>query len=325
MGNKLKLNLTPEIALNSEIMHKKIAIDGTLMLHQVLYAHRIGSTGEYFRSKSGVITSHIYGLTSRLTPFIRRGAKLVFVMDGKRNPLKISECKRRAQQTELKLQMLMEYIAQGQENCPDAIKIKKSINYITEDILKTTKKLITLMGGIYHVAKQEAEAECADLVNRGLCDMVWSDDSDTALYFKTANAKWLKKIKIVKSGEIFGQILTSGAILKSLNMSQSELIDVAIMAGTDYSSGIFKVGPVNGQKLIKKYKNLKTIVAEYDSSKLSNIGPWQKIQKNFKLPQVSGVKKIKYPKPHIFKLSEFLQNHDISLKKIRQIILSIRK
>ena len=323
MGNKLKIKSGLPRVLNSEIKFKKIAIDGTLMLHQVLYANRVANTGEYFKSKSGVITSHLYGLTTKLAPFLKHGVNFVFVMDGCRNPLKTEECKRRAQQTELKLQMLMDYISEGQENSPDAIRIKKSINYITADILDTTRKLIGHMGGFYHVAKQEAEAQCADLVNRKLCDIVWSDDSDTPLYFNNPKSLWLSKVKILKN-DITGQMISADKIYKDFEMTQKGLVSMALMAGTDYSRGISKVGPVNALKLIKKYENLETVIKNCQASKLVRLGPWKKIQKNFMAPVVSNIKSLEFKKLNILTLSQFLESHDISYTKIKKIILSTK-
>ena len=106
VSNKLKdfFKKSPTI-LDKFIKNKKIAVDGSLLLHKVLYGYRTFETGAYFTNSDGEITSHIYGLMSKLSPFLANNVKIIFVVDGAQNPLKSELIKTRRAATKLKLQI----------------------------------------------------------------------------------------------------------------------------------------------------------------------------------------------------------------------------
>ena len=52
-------------------------------------------------------------------------------------------------------------------------------------------------------------------------------------------------------------------ILSNLSLSHSEFVDLSILCGCDYTSKIGGIGPHTALKLIKKYKNIESIINDY--------------------------------------------------------------
>ena len=52
-------------------------------------------------------------------------------------------------------------------------------------------------------------------------------------------------------------------LLNALGLTREQLVDLAILVGTDFNSGIRGVGPKTGLKLIKNYGNLENLPSEY--------------------------------------------------------------
>src|SRR5574341_1161455 len=78
-----------------ELKGKVLAIDGFNILYQFLTTIRTPD-GRPLTDSKGRVTSHLIGLFSRTTNFLKQGLKPVFVFDGKVPELKHRELEKRA-------------------------------------------------------------------------------------------------------------------------------------------------------------------------------------------------------------------------------------
>ena len=60
------------------------------------------------------------------------------------------------------------------------------------------------------------------------------------------------------------EIIDSKQMLESLGVTREQLVDVCMMIGTDFNTGINGIGPKKGLKLIQKHGSLEKVMEETD-------------------------------------------------------------
>jgi 5'-3' exonuclease len=130
---------------------------------------------------------------------------------------------------------------------------KKAIWTITPEDWLNLRRLFTIMNVSYYDAPLEAETMCADLCKRGLVSAAISEDTDVIAYGAPV---FLTKIDIYRGRAV--KILYSD-ILKSLNLTSEQFLDLCIMCGTDYNKNIPNVGSQTAYKYINMYGSIEEI------------------------------------------------------------------
>jgi len=74
--------------------------------------------------------------------------------------------------------------------------------------------------------------------------------------------------------------------LKTLGVVHKQLIDMAILIGTDFNEGIKGIGPKKGLKLIKKAGNVENVLATIGGSNAPTFEEIQEIRNIFLNPEV---------------------------------------
>jgi flap endonuclease-1 len=104
--------------------------------------------------------------------------------------------------------------------------------------------------------------------------------------------------------------------LKLLGISREQLIDIAILVGTDYNDGVKGVGPKTALKLIKKHGNIENI--EKESNKNYDF-PYAEIREIFLSPPKSDLSEPKWTDPQEDELKRILcAEHDFSANRIER-------
>ena len=102
----------------------------------------------------------------------------------------------------------------------------------------------------------EADPLCAQLTNDDPnCIGVLSEDTDMLTF---GAQTLITGYKNNTNGEVI--IYTLSDILSQLNMDRKTFIDLCIMCGCDYVDRLYKIGPKTALKLLRKYKNIETIL-----------------------------------------------------------------
>jgi flap endonuclease-1 len=163
------------------------------------------------------------------------------------------------------------------------------------NIVKESKQLLGALGVPYMSAPASAESQCAQLVKNKVVHFSNSQDFDSILFGCPRVVQNLSKsLKRKVQGRWKYQKITPLTIdlkenLKRLEIDQFQLVDMALMIGTDYFPGIKKIGPKHAYKFIKKHRFIENvIVAEkenYDFSALSS-EVIANVRKIFLLPEV---------------------------------------
>ncbi|XP_041979248.1 DNA excision repair protein ERCC-5 homolog isoform X2 [Aricia agestis] len=129
---------------------------------------------------------------------------------------------------------------------------------ITEQITKEAQELLQIFGIPYIIAPMEAEAQCAFLESVKLTDGTITDDSDIWLFGgQTVYKNFFNQKKHVLQ-------YLSERIEKSFNLTREQLILLALLVGSDYTTGISGVGPVTALEILASFPfNKKKMLNEH--------------------------------------------------------------
>ena len=146
-------------------------------------------------------------------------------------------------------------------------KMKKNILNISLADFELTKQLFDILKIPYFNAPMEAETCCADLCKRGIVDAVMSEDTDVLAYSAPV---FLTKIDVYRDKCIR---IHHDEVLKALELTDAQFLDLCIMFGCDYNKNIYKVGPVLSYRYLRKYGSIDEIEnkLEIDVSNLNHV------------------------------------------------------
>ncbi|MGA3110068.1 MAG: flap structure-specific endonuclease, partial [Candidatus Bathyarchaeia archaeon] len=141
-----------------------------------------------------------------------------------------------------------------------------SLNRAMQDDAKT---VLTLLGIPYVQAPEEGEAQAAHMARKGDVWAANSRDYDSVLFgaprlvrYVTISGQEFLPSKGI-SRPLIPELIELEELLKALQVSREQLIDLAILVGTDFNQGIKGVGPKTALKLIQKYVTLEDLPPEY--------------------------------------------------------------
>jgi flap endonuclease-1 len=192
------------------------------------------------------------GFLNRTATLLNLGIKPVYIFDGESPELKADElASRRARRDEAE-RVHKEALAAG--DFALAQKMAPRIMHYTQEMVDETKQLLDLLGVPWVVAKAEGEGQAAVMAARGQLDVVATQDWDALLYGTPHLVRNLMSDGSKQHGRVVrAQMIDLDAMLESHDLSRAQLIDLAIMIGTDFHPGIRGIGPKTGIKLIKEH------------------------------------------------------------------------
>lgn len=185
--------------------------------------------------------------------------------------------------------------------------VKKARSYILDISPKDfelTKQLFDILKVPYFNAPLEAETMCACLCKRGIVDAVLSEDTDVLAY---ASPIFLSKINTKDSVCVR---INYVEMLKSLELTSAEFLDLCIMCGTDYNKNIFRVGPEKAYKYIQKHSTIEDIAknTNLDISVLNH----ERGRELFRKYEQAQIKIPYCGKPDFQKLKDFVFKNNIN-------------
>lgn len=280
-----------------DLRGKNLGLDVSIFMH--IYLHSASNPNELplegFLNQIEIINQ-------------RMAATPIYLLDGKRNPVKASEHARRAdqqksqQEAKEKRKAAIERLEKLDPETKDQALIIKTLgDDVPKDVkqMATSNMAATLMGiegvteeiridqlisdmmakndsiretihipdhfyhelmdafderGIrYIIGKTEAEKLGADLLRRGVIDILVTNDGD-AMPFGSPNV--LRNF--LQPGDRGMQFLKLDDLLSKLGLTYPQLVDVAIICGCDFTEekGIPGIGIVNAIKTIKKHGSM---------------------------------------------------------------------
>jgi len=313
MGVNLRDIIESESISFSELKGKTIAVDAMSFLYQFLSSIR-QPDGTPLMDSRGRTTSHLSGIMYRTSKLIKLGIKPVYVFDGKPPELKFKEIMRRKERKAEAHELWDKAKREGKIEL--ALKHAKRTSRFTPEMIDDSKKLLTFMGVPWIQAPSEGEAQCVYMCRKGDVWAVGSQDYDSIL---------LGAPKLIKNLTFAGasgdknkniEIIYTGKILEKLNMTREQLIDVAILVGTDFNPGVHGIGPKKALKIVSENR-LNELELNFDIDAVREI---------FLNPETTDDYELKWSPPDRENLIKFLcDEHDFSMQRVEKAGSDIEK
>jgi flap endonuclease-1 len=310
-----------------DLSGKIIAIDAYNALYQYLSAIR-QADGKPLMNRRGEITSHLSGLFYRTINLIEIGIKPVYVFDGKPPSLKQREIEKRKQIREEAEKKYIESLEAGE--IEEARIYAQQASRLTDKMVEDAMKLLQYMGIPYVISKSEGEAQAAYLAMKNDAWAAASQDYDSLLFGSPRLVRNLTisgKRKLPRSEayiEIQPELIILDEVLRKLKLTREQLIDIAILIGTDYNpEGFQGIGPKRAYSFITNYGNLKKALL---SLKIQYKDYYDEIRNIFLNPQVETNYKLEWNLPNANKIIDFLcKENDFSEERILNALNRIKR
>ena len=311
MGVKLKDIIYSSKIKIEDLNGRILAIDAPNTIYQFLSSIR-QKDGTPLMDKKGRITSHLSGILYRTAAIIEKGIKVVYVFDGKSPEFKRETVtKRKSIRIEAEKKW-KEALREGEVE--EARKYAIRSARLSLDIISSSKELLDLMGVPFVNAPEEGEAQASYLVQKGDAWAVASQDYDCLLF---GAPRIVRNLAItLKAHEL--ELLELDVILKRLEITREQLVDMALLVGTDFNRGIKGIGPKKAFKLIKEKGNIHSVLEDLGEELDEDPDTLRKI---FLKPQVTDDYKLSWRKPDKDGIIEFLcHEHGFSKERVETAI-----
>jgi len=295
-----------------------LAFDTSMTIHQCVIAMK-GNHVDLSNS-NGKSTVHIYGIINKIIPLLQNNITPVFVFDGK--PPEIKSCtidKRRKIKKDAIDKMNKEGISQEEKD-----KLLKRTITVSFEEMAEVKEIIKLMGLYTVSAPMEADPQCAYLVDKKICKATVTEDMDLLTF---GSKLLIRNFTLSKSSKKKPQEYNLKKILKDMQFTMKQFIDLCILLGCDYCETINKVGIKRAVSLIEEFKTIEKIIDNtnyklpYNNNRDEYLKNVKLARKEFTKPKIKKITELKKRKINYTKLkNKLFTDYEISDKKINTLV-----
>lgn len=263
MGVNLSDLTEPKSMEMEDLRGKKVAIDTYNIVYQFMSAIR-QPDGYPLCDSKGRTTSHLTGLLHRTASLIEAGIEPVFVFDGKPHPLKQATLDGRKERRERAEQEWKDAVERG--DMKTAHTKAQQTSRMTDEVKESAKELIRYMGLPIVDAPSDGEQEAAYICRRKDVWATASQDFDSLLFGTPVllrNLTMTGRRKVPGKDiyrEIKTEVIDSEEFLRNLGISREQLVDMCILMGTDFNTGIKGIGPKKALKLVRDNGDLESVL-----------------------------------------------------------------
>ncbi len=274
------------------------------------------------------VTSHLSGLFYRTLNLIENNIQPVYVFDGIPSILKQRTISARIKKREEALEAWNKAKEEGMIDNARAYAVAST--RINKEIVESSKELLKYMGIPFIQAPGEGEAQSAVMTKTGVAYASASQDYDSFLFGAVnviRNLTITGRRKLPRKNVFINvepELSRTEDLLKKFEINQTQLIMLGALIGTDFNTGIEKVGPKTALKLVKEnptQKEIERVVKE--KYKIEFDVPLEDIINVFKEPDVKEIttedfeELVKKTKPDSERLLRFLSDeHEFSHERI---------
>jgi len=226
---------------------KKVAIDTSIFMYKFLYKN----------------DNFLEGFFQQIYKLLINGITPIYVFDGRPSVHKYDVVKQRKNKKEInfkKRQILLEKYYTvldkdaklARELWFEINKLKKKVININKFHINKLKEMLDLLRIHYVHPDGEADSYCSKLCKDGIVDMCLSDDMDllaggSAILLRNFNSNTVLEYDLK-------------LILKELNITYDQWVDLCILFGCDYTSRIIGINSKNAYKYITIYGSIEGII-----------------------------------------------------------------
>lgn len=202
---------------------------------------------------------------------------------------------------------------------------------INEEIVQSSKELLTYMGIPFIQAPSEGEAQAAWLSQHDLVYASGSQDYDLFLFGSKVVVRNLAitgRRKLPRKNiyvNVSPERIYLEKLLSSLGITRQQLVWLGMLIGTDFNEGIEGIGPKTALKIVRQSKSLEQVQAYLKSKGLPLIENAEEVERVFLEPEVKELsqseltKMISQARPSKQKIVEFMcDKHGFSADRVEK-------
>lgn len=300
-----------------------IAIDAFNTIYQFLSMIR-QPDGTPLMDRDGRVTSHLSGLCYRSAALLELGIKPVYVFDGKPPELKkrtIDERRAVKEQAEKDWKQALE-----KGDMKLALSKATRTSRLDSDMIEESVSLLDALGIPWIRAPSEGEAQMGHMVKKGDIWAGASQDYD-AILFGTPNLvrnltlAGKRRLPSGKTVDVSPEVVTLSEVLSELGVSREQLVDMAVLIGTDFNEGVRGIGPKKALALMKRLGNLEQVQAE---GKVQVPQEFEDVRRIFLEPEVTDDYRLRWRGVDDEAVRKIMcDTHGFSVDRIDAVLLKI--
>ncbi|SEL60099.1 flap endonuclease-1 [Haloferax larsenii] len=230
-----------------EVAGSVVAVDAHNWLYRYLTTTVKWTNSEKYTTSEGEEVANLVGIVQGLPKFFEHDLTPVFVFDGGVTEMKDDEVEKRREQREKAEERLEEAREAG--DAVEAARMEARTQRLTDTIQETSRELLSLLDVPVVEAPAEGEAQASYMARKGDADYVGSEDYDTLLFGAPYTLR-----QLTSKGN--PELMDLDATLDKHDITWEQLVDIAMLCGTDFNEGISGVGPKTAVKEVKKHGDL---------------------------------------------------------------------
>lgn len=325
MGVDLGDLFTKEPCGFDDFRDRVIAIDAYNVLHQFLSSIR-QRDGTPLKDAQGQITSHLSGLLYRTANLVAAKIRPVYVFDGTPHPLKARTIQQRRERKEQAEREWKEALEKG--DLEKAKSKAQQTSRVTSEIIEQSKQLLEALGIPHLQAPSEGEAQASYMVQKGDAYAAGSQDFDCLLFGSPVLVRNLtssEKRKLPNKQAytmVHPERIRLEVGLQKLSISREQLVDMAILIGTDFNDGVKGYGPKKSLKLLQNKGSLEGALDTITDSELKlSSDEIMAIRKIFLEPTITQDYTLSWSKPDPSAVIRILcDEHQFSRDRIEPLL-----
>ena len=234
-----------------EIGGSVIAVDAHNWLYRYLTITVRFTDSEAYTTRDGAEVANLIGIVRGLPKFFEHDLTPIMVFDGGPPELKADEIADRRETREKYEAQLA--VAREEGDALAVARLESATQRLTDVIQETSRELFALLDVPVIEAPAEGEAQAAHMATRGDADYVGTEDYDAMLFGAPETLR-----QLTSRGD--PELLSLAATLSKHDITREQLIDAAILIGTDFNDGIDGVGPKTAIAEITEHGDLWSVL-----------------------------------------------------------------
>ena len=232
-----------------------VAVDAHNWLYRYLTTTVRWTNDDIYTTADGEEVANLVGVVQGLPKFFEHDITPVFVFDGSVVDLKDDEVESRREDREKREEQLE--TAREEGDALAVARLESQTQRLTDTILETTRKSLELLDVPVIEAPAEGEAQAAHMAREGAVDYVGTEDYDALLLGAPLTLR-----QLTSKGD--PELMDFEATLEKHDLSWEQLVDAAILMGTDFNEGISGIGPKTAVKAIREHGDIWGVFEDRD-------------------------------------------------------------
>ncbi|WP_323171568.1 flap endonuclease-1 [Natrialba sp. PRR66] len=228
-----------------------VAVDAHNWLYRYLTTTVKWTNSAKYTTTDGTEVANLVGIVQGLPKFFENDVTPVMVFDGGPSELKEDEIESRRDQRQTYEEQLETAREEGDEVA--IAQLESRTQRLTPTIQETSRELLELLDVPIVEAPAEGEAQAAHMARRGDADYVGSEDYDALLFGAPLTLR-----QLTSKGD--PERMDLQATLDHHDLTLEQLIDAAILIGTDFNEGVSGIGPKTAIAEITEHGDLWSVL-----------------------------------------------------------------